>query len=466
MKKLHRLILILLFILPFVAGGVGYRLTGDGWLDALYQAGGMYFFNAASKNNNFLVEFSRWMAPVVMISGVVIILQEAFIKVKHFIIGFWPDAVAVYGNTHFDEIIKSKIKHVILAKDGIVRDVARHMIMFPTDEESIGFYTQNKKAFAGKEVYIKLSSNDGFNFTLDNVRFFNLNEIVARNYWQQNNLARLGENDHMKIAIIGSGPLARKIMIYGVLNNIYSLTQKIEYYVWGENTLFEGLHSDFEFMNEDAITFCSDSVEENIKCIASADRIILTEETDMDIISGLCEISKARIDYFDPTGTFVNVFGYDKLNTFGNYEEILTLENIRTDNLYRFAKELNYKYAVMYGDGLETRDKKTAVDEEWERLNAFTKGSNIASGDYHSIRLDVMKQKGKTDVDSELAELEHIRWCRYHFLNHWKYGETPDGKKNAAEKIHPCLVEFDKLTEQDKQKDVEAVKVLLELKND
>ena len=33
-------------------------------------------------------------------------------------------------------------------------------------------------------------------------------------------------------------------------------------------------------------------------------------------------------------------------------------------------------------------------------------------------------------VERELAELEHIRWCRFHYLNHWKYGKTKNKKKH------------------------------------
>lgn len=57
----------------------------------------------------------------------------------------------------------------------------------------------------------------------------------------------------------------------------------------------------------------------------------------------------------------------------------------------------------------------------------------------------------------DIAELEHIRWCRYHYLNNWRYGK----ERNNAEHIHDLLVPYDDLSEENKMKDIEAVKIKL-----
>lgn len=53
-----------------------------------------------------------------------------------------------------------------------------------------------------------------------------------------------------------------------------------------------------------------------------------------------------------------------------------------------------------------------------------------------------------------IAELEHMRWCRYHYIHNWKYGETID----ASKRTHKCLVPFEELSEAEKLKDIEAIK--------
>ena len=153
------------------------------------------------------------------------------------------------------------------------------------------------------------------------------------------------------------------------------------------------------------------------------------------------------------------------LCSFGYLEEIYTDDNIKKDALYRLAKELNYKYACMYG-GVETSDREKAMEEEWEKLDGFTKASNIASADYHGIRvllLQSLEKSGKTFTEDELSEAEHIRWSRFHYLNYWTYGIPENGKnKDAAHKIHKCLIPYEELPKEEKDKDYEAVKLLLD----
>ena len=63
-----------------------------------------------------------------------------------------------------------------------------------------------------------------------------------------------------------------------------------------------------------------------------------------------------------------------------------------------------------------------------------------------------------------LAELEHIRWCRYHLLNNWQYGTPDNGKnKDAVRRIHTLLVPYAALPEAEKEKDRENIRVMLDI---
>ena len=59
-----------------------------------------------------------------------------------------------------------------------------------------------------------------------------------------------------------------------------------------------------------------------------------------------------------------------------------------------------------------------------------------------------------------LANLEHIRWCRYHYINNWQYGQPENGRKNKAKRIHADLVPYESLTEAEKDKDRENIRIL------
>ena len=97
---------------------------------------------------------------------------------------------------------------------------------------------------------------------------------------------------------------------------------------------------------------------------------------------------------------------------------------------------------------------------------------NISTADYHEIRRHMIRRmggqpdgKGLTEEQWELlAELEHMRWCRYHWLNNWRCGIPADGKaKDPARRIHADLIPYDQLTEAEKEKDRSTIRVLLGL---
>ena len=69
-----------------------------------------------------------------------------------------------------------------------------------------------------------------------------------------------------------------------------------------------------------------------------------------------------------------------------------------------------------------------------------------------------------SDCMELLSELEHIRWCRYHYLNNWRYGVPENGKrKYPVQKIHADLVTYRDLTEGEKEKDRENIRILLSM---
>lgn len=63
-----------------------------------------------------------------------------------------------------------------------------------------------------------------------------------------------------------------------------------------------------------------------------------------------------------------------------------------------------------------------------------------------------------------LAELEHIRWCRYHQFHNWRMGIPKNGaRKDATLRIHKDLIPYDELTEEEKKKDKDNIRMLQKL---
>ncbi|MGP1434458.1 MAG: RyR domain-containing protein [Catonella sp.] len=133
---------------------------------------------------------------------------------------------------------------------------------------------------------------------------------------------------------------------------------------------------------------------------------------------------------------------YRKPVPFGRYKDVFTEENILREKLIEKAKALHNYYESIYNTG-----------KKWEDLSGFLRGSNISAADFGNILADLNKD------EMELAELEHIRWCRFNFLNYYKYGEV----RNDVERIHNDLVQFDELSLEEQKKNIEAVRIVKEL---
>ena len=67
------------------------------------------------------------------------------------------------------------------------------------------------------------------------------------------------------------------------------------------------------------------------------------------------------------------------------------------------------------------------------------------------------------DEETEtMAKVEHIRWCWDKILNGWYYGKSRDDKK----KLHPSIIPYEDLSESEKEKDRELVRLIPALLQD
>ena len=126
---------------------------------------------------------------------------------------------------------------------------------------------------------------------------------------------------------------------------------------------------------------------------------------------------------------------------------------LRLDTLCH-AKALN-----MLWSGMPDGTKKDA-NQLWLGLTPFIRHSNIRAADFRQVAKKLLGDR-PLDKESleELAMIEHERWCRYHYLNNWTYGE----KKDFTLRTHPCLVEYNALSESLKESDRTNIRYLLQL---
>jgi hypothetical protein len=256
-----------------------------------------------------------------------------------------------------------------------------------------------------------------------------------------------------KIAIIGYGNVGRAIFKYGYLNNIYGLDQHIEYHVWGADEFDANFISTLTMANSDEVIAHSCDYKHDIDKIRDMNRVIVADGDILSIVQTLItEKPTLHVHCYNMDGTDVTqIFNCKGLHTFGDTSKILTEENVKTENLYRMAKLLNYDYSLRSDKADEnapfTEKNEQELENKWKELDGFTKGSNIARADFYWI--ECRREENGADPE-EILRMEHIRWCRYHYYNHWTYKE---GDKDKENRTHKDLVPFDELSTGEKSKD-------------
>ena len=96
-------------------------------------------------------------------------------------------------------------------------------------------------------------------------------------------------------------------------------------------------------------------------------------------------------------------------------------------------------------------------------MDEFTKSSNYAAAAHDHQKIRLLQEHGASadmsfdelpeQVVDELREIEHIRWCRFHFMNNWSYAP---GGKDRANRTHHYLVPYSELSQAVKANDGDA----------
>ena len=267
--------------------------------------------------------------------------------------------------------------------------------------------------------------------------------------------------------------------------------------------------------------------------LVEADRIIMCDNAsnNLEIAAQIMDsIPLVPLHIFVESEQMKKVLDPARCTFFGGFTESTIQEKIMQQGLERAAGIHDSCYAEITKDELDTEQKLNAylrekektpekiiaklddLEARWEGMSAHLRGSNIAQ-EIHSLaqkkRLmqnmlnryclqngadsfwKEIAEKYSENPDPEkmslyenasafyhfskldqewLAEIEHIRWCRYHFLNNWHVVDweevlcDEEGKplrknngtlenKDVKRRLHKCLIPFGQLPEEEKPKD-------------
>ena len=456
MKHLKKIIPFLA-LMPFVIGTIGYGIAGEKITDALYASFALYFVNPVSDSYNAFIDISRWSAALVTTSAVIYALRRLWTAAALFVSGLVKDSIAVYSDSDVKIKFERPRKGILYLGNKFNAVPKSQIIIFDSDEHSLQFYEEHKAQLRNRKVYISLKTiNPEALKDNPNINFFHVGDAVARTLWKR--IALWKQNsEKIEITILGTEHLGQCILNCGLLINLFSPNQEITYNFIGSSSLYRISHGEINTFNRDSVRYFNADDKSVTDIIRQSDITIVSEKTDVETLQAISVICGGKILYYSPDGCIDRYLAFPNVEVFGNDLDTYTDENIRQNKLINSAIDQNHNYLTSRFARADLLDKYS----EWNKLNGFLKWSNISSSDYK----DVLIYLGKNGADVEdLSELEHIRWCRFHILNHWKYGVPENGKaKDPQRKIHQCLCSYQELSEAYKDNDRMVVKEALKL---
>ena len=446
MNNLLKKLIPLFGIIPLIVGAIGYAVSGEMITDALYASFALYFTNPISDAYNGFIEFARWTAPLVTATAILCVLQNVWKNICWRFAGLSKDSVAVYS----DEDIRIEFEKgtkAVFPGDEFKGYFKSQIILFSSDQKSLRFYEEHKKSLQNRRVYIGLRDlEQGLMRDAADVTLFDINTSIARLLWKNLCLWN-ADKENPDVVIYGNNTLSAELLCTGLQLNLFSKKQHIKYHLISDNHYFETKHPGILLMNDDEICYHEMNDQTKWHIIENADFVIVSEQIQTDLLQTIVVKAKqGTVYYYSPMeGDAGEYISFRKPIPFGRSIELFTDKNIRNQNLIQTAIALNEKYAKEYNG-----------EREWNKLSGFLQCSNISAADF----IEVLAALPQSMDDMELAELEHIRWCRFHYLNYWEKGDFTDGiSKDNVRRLHKDLIPFGELGGEEKKKDLAVVEM-------
>lgn len=452
----------LLITIPFTLGVIGFISAGNGTLQSIYCSLCLYGMGQKELPPNTLIEIARWIAPLATAGILIAIIKAAKRHFQNFVAKFFPHNVAVYGPKDEKKAMLKQlgIRGIDMANDAVN---ANCFILIGDEDENFEIY-RTQLADKNKDVYLKCASLPE-HAGKGNLHLFCPEETAARVFWEKNSLYDLAnaKNNMLDVVIVGFEKLGREVLLSALHGNIFDLNQKITYHIIGEDNGFTDTYHELDKIT-DPVIFHPTPVAENLELIAKADEVIVTTQKDqLDTLFMLIHaISEKQFYVFsahmDATSLIAEEFNKTRLICFDWKKEAMNPANILREETVYHAKRLNMCWAGK-PDGSDEE-----ANEKWAEMDTFNRYSNIYAASY---RHTIARKLGTDSLDDKmemLAELEHIRWSRYHYLNNWALGTPENGEsKDKPKRIHTCLIPYCDLSEPMKENDRKNVRYFLKI---
>lgn len=306
------------------------------------------------------------------------------------------------------------------------------------------------------------------------VECFRPDEGCARQFWRDHPL----RPDEKSIVFIGDQRWMPLLLEQALLVNVYSLDQQLQYHIYGDNGLFPRTHFRLNcFCTDtepapgiDAVCFHDGFPKPEI--LWGAQRIILCRDTDLENLELLSLLQKyfpLSADVYIHLNQSIALPADRRFLPFGMAQQLYTPENVIGSKLNETAMAIHGLYCA----------QNPQFAQPWAALSPHSKASNIASADHLLPKLQILlNDRSITELTPEICaqgarayqqqlperqdffrRLEHMRWCRFHYLRNWSYAP----QRNSEKRLHHLLRDFDALSLEDQIKDDNSWEVIGQL---
>lgn len=464
--KNKKIVWFSLFCVVVISGIYGLMIYEDYDLsNAIFFTLLMFFYNFGEYTTNIFVNIARYGAILLSTTAIVSFFNKFAYKIRDYFVSNTKNSTFVYGNNELSKEFINSSKYKIINREYYTK--ADRYVLLMNDDQNLEFYNNNIENLKDKEVFIK-------NSVLANTiqgkhKFFSLEQIAARKFWEENTLIDLAfvngkAKKQLNIVFVGFNTLAEYVLYEATEINIFDPNQEVNYHIFGDSKEFRESHINSKLLN---FKYYDESFLEYKKLLNKSDIILFFDSSDR-LNKMLGCIEKGNVIYFAKDTIDKDLYlnhKYGKndsisLSTFNYLQNICTESEIVNEVSLYDSKQLNANYNAkqhLYA-GL-------TIDEQWLKLSTFHRTINTACVDYYKFTTRKLIEKKlnknyESISDDEfakqldlLSELEHIRWCNYHYFCNWTFNKVTDRRK----KQHNCLIPYDELSQEEKDKDTEQI---------